>query len=70
MRKGCIKDTLTSVDIQEIVKTGAKVLRIYEGVIHRETFKISPFRKIIENFFNLRQKYKDERNHLMQNLIK
>ena len=32
MRKGFITDTLTSVDIQEIVKTGGKVIHIYEGV--------------------------------------
>ena len=34
MRKGYIIDTLTSVDIREIVKTGGKVIEIYEGVIY------------------------------------
>ena len=48
MRNGFIIDTLTSVDIQEIVKIGGKVVEIYEGVIYRENFKISPFRKVIE----------------------
>ena len=33
MRNGYIVDTLTSVDIQEIVKIGRKVIEIYEGVI-------------------------------------
>ena len=33
MRNGYIIDTLTSVDIQEIVKVGGKVVEIYEGVI-------------------------------------
>ena len=47
MRNGYIIDTLTSVDIQEIVKTGGRVIQIYEGVIYRENFKISPFRKVI-----------------------
>ena len=61
MRNRYIIDTLTSLDIQEIVKRGGKVIRIYEGVIHRENFKISPFRKVIEKFFALRQKYKDKR---------
>ena len=33
MRNGYIIDTLTSVDIQEIVKIGGKVVEIYEGVL-------------------------------------
>ena len=43
MRSGYILDTLTSVDIQEIVIFGGKVVHIYEGVIYRENFKVSPF---------------------------
>ena len=38
-----IIDTLTSVDICEIVKIGGRVIETYEGVIYRENFKISPF---------------------------
>ena len=70
MRNGYINDTLTSIDIQEIVKLGGKVARIYEGVIYRENFKISPFRKVIEKLFALRQKCKDEKTDLMQGLVK
>ena len=70
MRNGYIIDTLTSVDIQEIVKIGGKVYEIYEGVIYRENFKKSPIRKVIEKIFALRQKYKDEKNDLMQGLVK
>ena len=70
MRNGYIIDTLTSVDICEIVKIGGKVVEIYEGVLYRENFKVSPFRKIIEKLFALRQKYKDEHNDLMQGLAK
>ena len=70
MKNGYIIDTLTSVDICEIVKTGGRVIEIYEGVIYRENFKISPFRKVIEEMFALRQKYKDEHNDLMQKLVK
>ena len=44
MRNGYIIDNLTSVDIQEIIKIGGKVIEIYEGVIYRENFKVSPFR--------------------------
>ena len=69
MRNGYIIDTLTSVDICEIVKIGGKVIEIYEGVIYRDNFKVSPFRKVIEKLFVLRQKYKDEKNDLMQGLV-
>ena len=70
MRNGYIIDTLTSVDIQEIVKIGGKVIEIYEVVIYRENFKVSPFRKDIDKFIALRQKYKDEKNNFMQLLVK
>ena len=67
-RNGYIIDTLTSVDIQEIVKIGGKVIEIYEGVIYRENFKISPFKKVIDKLFELRRK--DENNDVMQLLGK
>ena len=70
MRNGYIVDVLTSVDIQEIVKIGGKVIEIYEGVIYLENFKVSPFRKVIDILFKLRQKYKDEGNDVMQLLVK
>ena len=66
MRNGYIIDTLTSVDICEIVKIGGKVIQIYEGVLYRGNFKVSPFRKVIEKLFALRQQYNDEKNDLMQ----
>ena len=62
MRNGYIIDTLTSLDIQEIVKVGEKVIEIYEGVIYRENFKVIPFRKVLEKLIASRQKYKDEKN--------
>ena len=65
MRNGYIIDHLKSVDIQEIVKFGGEVIEIYEGVICRENFKVSPFRKVIDKLFALRQKYKDENNDVM-----
>ena len=48
MRNGYIVDTLTSVDICEIVKISGKVIEIYEGVIYRE--KILPFRKVMKSY--------------------
>ena len=70
MRNGYIIDTLTSVDIQEIVKVGGKVIEVYEGVIYRENFQVPPSRKVTEKLFALRQKYKDRKNDLMQALVK
>ena len=69
MRTGCIIDTLTSVDIQEIVKIGGKVIENYEGIICRENFQISTLRKHIEKLFASRQNYKDERSDVMQFLV-
>ena len=45
MRNGCIIDTLTSVEICEIVKTGGKLIQSYDRVIHRENFERPPSRK-------------------------
>ena len=70
MRNGYINDTLTSVDICEIVEIGGRVIEIYEGVIYRENFKISPFRKVMEKLFTSGQKYKDGHNDLMQGVIR
>ena len=70
MRNGYITQVLLSVDIQEIVKIGGRVIEIYEGVIYKENFKINPFEKVITKLFALRQKYKEENNDVMQLLVK
>ena len=70
MRNGYIIETLTSVDIQDIVKIGGKVIKNFKGVIYRENFKVSPFKKVIDKLFELRQKYKDENNDVKQLLAK
>ena len=66
MKNGYIIDYLTSVDIQEIVRIVGNVREIYEGVIYREIFKVSLFRKVIVKLFALGQKYKDENKDVMQ----
>ena len=66
MRNAFNIDTLTSVEVFEIAKIGGRVIEIYERVIYRERFKLSPFRKSIEKLFALREKYTDEHNDLMQ----
>ena len=69
MRNGYTIDYLASVDIQAIVEIGGKVIEIYEGVIYRENFKVSPFRKVIDKLFALKQKYKDKNDDVMQILV-
>ena len=70
MRNGFIIDTLTSIDFQKVVKFGGKAIEIYEGVIYRQKFKVSPFRKVIDKIFALRQKFKDENKEVMQLLVR
>ena len=61
MRNGYIIDQLRSVDIQEIVKIGGKVIEVYECVIFGENFEVIPFRKVLDKLFASRQNYKDEK---------
>ena len=46
MRNGYIIDTLTSVDICEIVKIGGRVIEIYEGVLYRKTLRYHHLEKL------------------------
>ena len=46
------------------------MVELYEGVIYRENFKVSPFRKVVDSLFAVRQKYEDESNEVMQLLVK
>ena len=70
MGNGLIVHTSISVDICEIVNIGGRVIEIYEDVIYRENFKISPFKQVTEKLFAARKKIKDEHNDLMQGLVK
>ena len=69
MRNGYVIQYLNCVDIQDMVKTRSKLIKNYQGVIYRENFKVSPFRKVIEKIFVLRQRYKVESNDLKQKLV-
>ena len=61
LRNDYILDSLTSFDICEIVKLVGKVIENYEGVIYRENFEISPFRKVIGKLFASRKIIKMKR---------
>ena len=69
MRSGYIIDHIISVDNQEIVEIGGKVVEIYEVVIYRDNFKITPVRRVIDNLFALGQQYKDKKDEVMQILV-
>ena len=69
-RNGVIYDVLCSVDIQEIVRCGGKIIKIYDGIIYRENFKQSPFRAYVKKLFELRLKYKQEGNKVGDLLVK
>ena len=44
------------------------MIEIYGGVLYRENFKVSPFKKT-EKLFDLRQNYKDENKDVKQLLV-
>ena len=46
MRIGYIFDDLRSVQIQEFVKIGGKVIRNFEGVTFRENLKVSLLKNV------------------------
>ena len=71
MRNGHIVNTLTSVDIQKLVKFGGKVIEFNEGVIYQENDKVSPFKKMVDKLFEMRQKnIKKKKNDIVQLLGK
>ncbi|ESP00195.1 hypothetical protein LOTGIDRAFT_173354 [Lottia gigantea] len=63
-------DVLTSVDIQEIVKAGGRIIRILDGIVYEENFKTPPYRDYILILRDLRNKYKREGNIVGSNCMK
>ena len=49
---------------------GGKVCNIYDGIIYKGNFKVSPFEKVIEYLFKLKIKNEKEGNDLMVDLLK
>ncbi|ESO99335.1 hypothetical protein LOTGIDRAFT_158421 [Lottia gigantea] len=69
-RNGFCSDVLTSVDIQEIVKAGGRIIRILDGIVYEENFKTPPYRDYILILRDLRNKYKREGNIVGSNCMK
>ncbi|ESO97167.1 hypothetical protein LOTGIDRAFT_174553 [Lottia gigantea] len=57
-RNGFCSEVLTSVDIQEIVKAGGRIVKIKDGIVYEENFKTPPYRDYILILRDLRNKYK------------
>ena len=69
MRNGIIIDTLTSVDIVEIVKCGGVILDVYEGFFcHNLDF--NPYTEFVTDMFEKRDLFKSQGKDLLQNLAK
>ena len=47
-----------------------KVIEVYEGVSHRENFKVPPFRNVIDISFALGQRYREQNIDVLQLLVK
>ncbi|ESO88677.1 hypothetical protein LOTGIDRAFT_165463 [Lottia gigantea] len=69
-RNGFCHDVLTSVDIQEIVKSGGKIIRILDCIVYEGNFKTPPYRDYILILKELRNKYKKEGDMVASNCMK
>ncbi|ESO96110.1 hypothetical protein LOTGIDRAFT_160095 [Lottia gigantea] len=62
--------TNKEVDIQEIVKSGGKIIRILDGIVYEENFKTPPYRDYIIILEELRNKYKKGGDMVASNCMK
>ena len=69
MRNGIKADTLTSVDIVEIVKCGGVILKIFEGFFCHN-LEYNPYTEFVTDMFEKRDLFKSQGKDLLQNLAK
>ena len=69
MRDGIIIDTLTSVDIVEIVKYGGIILEVFEGIFCH-ILKFNPYTEFVTDMFQKGDLFKSQGKDLLQNLAK
>ena len=69
MRNGIIIDTLTSVDIVEIVKCGDVILEVFEGFFCHN-LEFNPYTEFVSDMFEKRDLFKSQGKELLQNLVK
>ena len=68
-RNGDITQQLTSVDIEEVVRSGGHFVEILEGFFC-DNLEFNPFERIIIDLTNKRNKFKEENKTLLQTLTK
>ena len=68
-RNGDITQQLTSVDIEEVVRSGGHIVEILEGFIS-DKLEINPFERFITDKTNKRNKFQEENKTLLQTLTK
>ena len=69
MRNGIIIDTLTSVDIVEIIKCGGVILEVFEGFFCHN-LEFNPYTEFVTDMFQKRDLFKSQGKDLLQNLAK
>ena len=69
MRNGIMKDTLTSVDIVEVVNCGGVFLEVYEGFFCHN-LEYNPYTDFDTDMFEKQDLVKTQGNDLLQNLAK
>ena len=69
MRNGIIIDTLTNIDIVEIVKCGGIILEVYEGFFCHN-LEYNPYTEFVTDMSEKRDLFKSQGKDLLQNLAK
>ena len=69
MRNGVIIDTLTSVNIVEIVKCGGVILEVFERFFCYN-LEYNPYTDFVSDMFQKRDLFKSQGKELLQNLVK
>ena len=67
MKSGIIVDTLSNVDIIEIVKGGGNFLEVFEGFFCHK-LEYNPYTVYAGDMFERRDLFKSQGKHLLQNL--
>ena len=69
MRNGIEVDTLTSVDIVEIVKYGGTILKVFEGFLCHN-LEHNPYLESVTDMLERRDLFKSQRKILPRSLVK
>ena len=69
MRNGINIDTLTSIEIVEILQCGGVILEIYEGFFCHNLY-FNPYTEFVTDMFEKRDLFKSQGKDLLQNLAK